>query len=384
MTTIRKQNYRKLLQGVYEPPSKEFGVPDFAFNPLNQSGDIYRPVIDQAWVQEHGKPIWPKGKEFAVCLTHDVDAVSEFNLSQNVRSILKLLKNDSKRPLGEVLRWILIHKLNALRGIIGRPDRLCDFENWLDLEEGVGARSTFFFAPETVTLPHNSDCMYKYDQTIHFRGELISVAELMRMMDSKGWEIGLHPSWHTHNNLEEMISQKRQVENIVGHDIQSVRQHFLKYNPMKTPQTQSLAGFKVDSTLGFNDNVGFRRGTSYPFSSYNLETNEKIDLLHIPLTVQDGALMLSEKGLRLDADTSVEYVKLMLDAVQEVGGVLNLSWHPHTINRPGFWDVYKRVLELVQQEDPWFATIGELGKWWSKEVKIDLDTYTAQLASDNV
>jgi len=378
MISINKNNHNQLLKGAYEPAAKESSVPDFAYNPLNQTGDIYQPVIDQEWTREHAKPTWPEGKQFAVCLTHDVDAVSEINLQQNMRSIWQLITTIPKRPLGESLRWILIHKLNALRGLIGQSDQLCDFEKWLDIEKQYGARSTFFFAPETVNLPHNSDCMYTYDQLVPFRGEKHTVAKLMQIMDDEGWEIGLHPSWFAHNNVIEMISQKQQVEAVVGHKIHSVRQHFLKYNHLETPQTQHSAGFKYDGTIGFNDNIGFRRGTSYPFHSYDLKNEEQLPLIHIPLTAQDGALMLSEKGLRLDPDAAVKYVKLMMDAVKDVGGVLTLSWHPHTMNRPGFWNAYKSVLELLKKEDPWFATIGEVGEWWSKEVDIDLLKYTSK------
>lgn len=65
--------------------SPERIVPDFAFNVLNPLGLLYRPVVDEDYLARGGaKPVWPDGKPFAVCLTHDVDLVSLYSLRQSV------------------------------------------------------------------------------------------------------------------------------------------------------------------------------------------------------------------------------------------------------------------------------------------------------------
>jgi len=382
MTPLKKHDYYPLLQGALETPAKKNSVPDFGFNPLNLSGDIYRPVIDTEWIASNAKPVWPAGKAFAVCLTHDVDAVSAYDLGQNLRSIWKLIRTYRDRPLGESLRWILIHKLDALRGLVGRSDQLCRFEDWIQLEQSYGARSTFFFGPEHVQISHRSDCMYSYQQQVYYEGRKVTVSELINTLDKQGWEIGLHPSWSAHNDLDELRLQKQQVEGVLNHPIVSIRQHFLKYDPLMTPWVQSQAGFEYDSTLGFNDNVGFRRGTSYPFSCFDLKHEQVLPLLQIPLTAQDGALLLDSKGLRLDGKHALEYVRMLMERVKEVGGVLTLSWHPHTRNQQEFWKTYQQVLEMVSNEDPWFGTVGEIGKWWSEQSKIDLLKYSEALSSE--
>ena len=91
-------DYQKLLQGRYEAErlpedfSPERIVPDFAFNVLNPAGLLYRPVVDENHLQNGGqKPAWPDGKQFAVCLTHDVDAVSAYSPAQSLRAIQKQL-----------------------------------------------------------------------------------------------------------------------------------------------------------------------------------------------------------------------------------------------------------------------------------------------------
>ncbi|NQV14942.1 hypothetical protein HQ531_05735 [bacterium] len=373
--SIAKRDFYRLLTGAYEPLPNETSVPDFAHNPLNQTGELYQPVIDKTWNLENDKPTWPGDKTFAVCLTHDVDVVSKFNLSQNLRSISNIMKTRSLRS-AETIRLIFNHKISAIAGLFGKDDQVCKFEDWIALEKQYNARSTFFFAPEQVRKIHNSDCMYKYNQEINFQGKSISVAELMRLFDAEGWEIGLHPSWNAHADLDEMKFQKEQIESVLGHSIQSVRQHFLKYDPIHTHRVQSLAGFEYDSTIGFNDNVGFRRGTSYPFLCFDVNAGEQLPLLQIPLIAQDGALLASKKGMRLNEKNAFEYIEILVQEIKKVGGVLTLSWHPHTRDYPGFWAVYRNVLELLANENPWFATVSEVGKWWSNNVDIDLLKFT--------
>ena len=71
-------------------------VPDFAFNVLNPLSLLYRPVADEAYLANGGKkPTWPDGKPFAVCLTHDVDAVSLYSLNQSLRSRKAQLLNSN-------------------------------------------------------------------------------------------------------------------------------------------------------------------------------------------------------------------------------------------------------------------------------------------------
>ena len=52
--------------------------------------------IEEDYLQNGGqKPIWPDGKPFAVCLTHDVDAVSLYSFKQSLRSRKAQLLNSS-------------------------------------------------------------------------------------------------------------------------------------------------------------------------------------------------------------------------------------------------------------------------------------------------
>jgi len=88
--------------------------------------------------------------------------------------------------------------------------------------------------------------------------------------------------------------------------------------------------------------------------------------LEIPLIVQNGALLHPVKGMRLDEDTAFQYLIILTEKVERYAGVLTLNWHPNHIDKPIWWNLYLRSLTYLQQKNPWFASIKEIGEMWEK------------------
>jgi hypothetical protein len=357
-------NQEKLIQGRYEAErlpknySPESTVPDFSFNVLNPLGLLYRPVVDERYLENGGKkPIWPSQKNFAVCLTHDVDIVSNYclkELSRQLRTSLLCGRSDFFKKKKSFL--------------YSNKDPLHCYERWLGAENEIGANSTFFFWAgwSKSTKHHRTDCTYELHDRLVFDGQKCTVAEMMQEIDRRGSEIGLHPSWYSFDDVDELKRQKEVLEAVLGHEIFSVRQHYLHYDIRITPRVHRDAGFKFDSTLGFNDNVGFRFGTCYPWYLYDLESEKELSILEIPLIVQDVALLSPNKGLRLDENMAFRYVEHMTEEVEKVGGVLTLSWHPNYVIISEWWNLYVRTLRYLKKKNPWFSSVKEIGEWYKK------------------
>lgn len=366
-------DHRMLLRGVYEAERLpgDFSpvriVPDYAFNVLNPLGLLYQPIVDEDFLARGGtKPIWPEGKPFAVCLTHDVDLVSMHSIRQSARKHAENFKNtETMTGHARGLIGLGVEVVRALKHATA-VDPLHCYERWLEVEAAIGARSTFFFWPgwSSVGKHHSSDCTYELTDRIVFDGQNCTVSEMMREIDHRGWEVGLHPSWYSFDNVDEMNHQKSTLEMALGHEVVSVRQHYLHYDIRITPSIQSKAGFKYDTTLGFNDNVGFRFGTSHPWRLYDLAGETELPLMEIPLIIQDGAMLNPAKGMRLDEDTAFEYVVLIAEAVENVGGVLTLLWHPGYIWNEVWWGLYLRVLQYLKEKNVWFCSVREAGEHW--------------------
>jgi peptidoglycan/xylan/chitin deacetylase (PgdA/CDA1 family) len=338
-------------------------VPDYAFNILNLEGLLYRPVVDEDRIKSgDGKPAWPEGKPFAVCLTHDVDHVSTRSVKQVVRR-KRMQSAFSKGPR----HWcdssmdVVSAGLRSLQ-----RDPIHCYEKWLDLEKTYG-HSTFFFSPglDAITRRHANDLPYELSDKVVFRGERCTVAEMIREIDQSGWEIGLHPSWYSFDDAGELRRQKDALEAVVGHPVVSVRQHNLHYDIRYTPAAHARAGFLYDSSLGFNDNIGFRFGTSYPWRLYDIERSAELAVLEVPLIIQEWALLNPAKGMRLDEATAFEYILRISEAVEAVGGVVTLLWHPEYIVNQSWLGLYRRTLDHLAQKNAWFGTVAEVGTWWT-------------------
>ncbi len=366
-------NHQCLLKGHYEAERlpKDFSperiVPDFAFNVLNPLGLLYHPVVDEAYLAGGGaKPVWPGGKPFAVCLTHDVDLVTLRSLKQCWRMGREGFQRAENAV--QTAKTILAFCRDVVSaGIhIDDADPLHCYERWLAAEAAVGARSTFFFWPgwSSVGRHHASDCTYELTDRVVFDGQRCTVAEMIREIDRRGWEIGLHPSWYSFDNAEEMKRQKAALEAALGKDVVSVRQHYLHYDIRTTPRVQAEAGLKYDATLGFNDNVGFRFGTCYPWLLYDLKAEKELPIMEIPLIIQDGAMLNPAKGMRLDEGMAIQYVMQITEVVQGVGGVLTLLWHPNSVVNPPWWRVCLRSLEYLKEKNAWYGSVGEIGRGW--------------------
>ena len=73
-------------------------------------------------------------------------------------------------------------------------------------------------------------------------------------------------------------------------------------------------------------------------------------------------MLNSAKGMRLDEDMAFQYVVQITEAVERVGGVQTLLWHPNHIIKPDWWSVYLRSLEYLKEKNAWFGTVQEVAE----------------------
>jgi peptidoglycan/xylan/chitin deacetylase (PgdA/CDA1 family) len=340
---------------------------------------MYRPFLDERSSPEFD---WPEEKQFAVCLTHDVDYVSQESFIGSLRRFQNLRNTRDLLSKKEIARRSLSSCSSLLTSMYNRllsnDDPLHCYEEWLNLEDEYGAKSTFFFLPNKVSERHPSDHHYRYSDTIKFDNKKMSVESIIKEIDKRGWEIGLHPTWASATNTNEMREQKESLSQVLDTELVSIRQHYLNYDINNTPRIQEEAGFKYDSSLGFNDNIGFRFGTSYPWQLWDLKNSTYTDMIEIPLVVQDTAL-LSSLGLRLDQNRALNYVKTISDRVRDVNGVLTLSWHPGYINNESYFDLYEQILEYLSDQNAWLTTTREVGEWIQTKNETLLKRYSGSV-----
>ena len=321
---------------------------------------LYRPVVDEflitRFLEWRDGISWPEGKRFAACLTHDVDSVQLDSRFELLRTIGQHIRNS--RGFSEKLRHVL-----SLSGLRRSPREIDIFTPWLAVEEKLGFRSTFFVFPTRVRDRHKIDNVYRWEDRTTYRSELCSVREIVQDLDRHGCEIGLHGSYLSHSSYDMIAEQKEDVEKAVGERVWANRQHNLHFDVGMTPQILEKAGLKIDCTLGFNRDIGFRAGTSYPFRMWDLVGERWLSLTEIPLVLHDGALLRSD-NLDLDPESAVALCKRLIGRVIEMQGVVTLLWHPESIARPGWFEVYEKLLEYIHEQNGWGASARQIYDWW--------------------
>jgi hypothetical protein len=354
------------------PARDEFGNWEWPFSAAARDGTLLRPRVDEAvrtWALEEGvispgsATRWPDNRPFAICLTHDVDFVSRDSsslafVSERVRRIGKAPRNEKRVVAYQTMREIAKFAAGPLLRQL-REDHYHNFDSWMELEAGYGFTSTFFFFAERLSAPRGVDCGYSHSERVPFYGRTVSVAEMMREMVLRGWEIGLHASVGAATNSGYLADERAQLEHATGQAVDLVRNHYLTYDAAVTPHVQQAAGFRGDSTQGFNRGIGFRAGTSFPYRCWNHVANGPSDVLEIPMVIEDVALF-HPSALGCDLTNSQAYISSMMDRISEVGGCLTANWHPSWMSDRLYRESYEFLLDEARRRRAWGCSMTDL------------------------
>lgn len=356
----------------YETDTKYEGLNwEWSFAPIEVQENIRKPTVDIAileWVKE-GKleqcnptqPLWPDGKRFALCLTHDIDVLQQFPWRERWRAFVQA----RQLPPAKRCRAFL-GMLRYLAQFYVPQTQRQDFplDMWLCAEAENGFRSTFFFVPDLreVAEPDIRDCYYRYDDSVIFDGRKSSVGDTVRSIAERSWDVGLHGSICSSTSPAQLRREKASVERASGAEVISNRQHYLRFDVRTTPRYLEEAGFRADSSLGSNIDYGFRAGTGGPFPWYDLEREITYDLIEIPLVVQDNAIIKAVDG---NEDLVVKRALEIIDRVAACSGVVTLLWHNnHTADTVQFRS-YERILHEARLRGAWGCSIRDLVDWWA-------------------
>jgi peptidoglycan/xylan/chitin deacetylase (PgdA/CDA1 family) len=325
---------------------------------------LLRNLITDAAIPLIEIPPVPEGGEFIACLTHDVDHVGirnhkfdhtmfGFLYRGTLGSVLDVCRGRKTwRQLGT--NWLAVLKLPLVHlGLAA--DFWYQFDRYLEIEQGVN--STFFVIPK------------KGEPGIDARGNRparraasYAAAELrepLQRLQSAGDEIALHgiDAWRDSaagREEHEIICQ------LTGKAETGVRMHWLFFDE-RSPARLEAAGFTYDSTIGFNQAVGYRAGTTQVFKP---TTTEK--LLELPLHVMDTA-MFYPNYLNLAPHQTEERILPLIANASRYGGVLTVNWHDRSVAPERLWDTaYVRLLELLQSNRARFLTAGQTVSWFRK------------------
>lgn len=362
------------------PHRDQWGCWEAPFSEAFRNGTLWVPAVDE-WVAQCRRdlvgrialePLWPDGKPFVMCLTHDVDMMSrDLTPTQALRTMrvgLTPSPGARERRLARIERVGRAVLKPFLRGVHAAPSAAQTIDRSLALEREYGVTASYFFTVYPPVRRSRYDCVYRLSDKCTFQGRPGRVRDVVRALFAEGFDVGLHGSYGTATDSAALAAEKRVLEDVLGTPVTTTRQHFLHWDIRHTPRAQARAGLTADSTAGFNRNIGFRLGTSLPFFLFDADAQQGLDLLEVPLIVQEAALF-GTNSLELDTVSALAVVKALIDRIAAVQGVVTLLFHPHSFVNEVYVSLYRWCIEYGLRQGAWFASVRDVDRWWRTRAK---------------
>jgi hypothetical protein len=325
----------------------------------------------------HGAPLIevppvPEGYKFIACLTHDVDHPSlrshkcdHTAVGFLYRAIFGSLVNliTSRGTLRQLLRnWWAAAKLPLVYLGIAK-DFWLDFTRYLKLD--AGHPSTFYFIPFKGERGRLDNGLAPRRRAADYDVRDLRV-QLQELAAAK-CELALHgiDAWR---DVARARAESERIRQMTGHGNGGIRMHWLYFDE-ESPATLDSAGFNYDSTVGFNDTVGFRAGTTQVYKPLNSS-----GLLELPLHVMDTALFYPTY-LNLRPNEAMDQVRAIIADAVRFGGCITINWHDRSISPERCWDgFYKDLVRELEVNGAWFATAEGAVSWFRKRRAVKFAT----------
>ncbi len=145
----------------------------------------------------------------------------------------------------------------------------------------------------------------------------IDIKNDLRDVISCGAEVGVHgiDAWLDSSSGQKELEEIRRVasKKTIG-----IRMHWLYFNE-QSPMTLGKMGFDYDSTVGYNETVGYRAGTGQVYKPLNASR-----LVELPLHIMDTSLFYPGR-MHLTAADAKERVGAIIEHAIRFGGTVTIT-----------------------------------------------------------
>lgn len=309
-------------------------------------------------------PPVPPGYRFMACLTHDVDhplirnhgldhTTLGFLYRASVGSLVGWFRGrrsarDVTRNFLAVVRLPFVY-LGLARDFWSQFDRYPEWEK--------GQRSSFFVIPfrnrpgrrGSVEAPSRRAARYG----------AADIADQIRTLQAAGSEIGTHgiDAW---TDSAAGRAELEEIRRVAGTSEAGIRMHWLYFDE-QSPQVLEEAGADYDSTVGYNQTIGYRAGTTQVYRPPGCTR-----LLELPLHMMDTAMFYPDY-LDLSAEDARIRAGKILDDAARFGGCVTVNWHDRSIAPERCWgEFYTELIDEMKKRGAWFGTAGETVAWFRR------------------
>ncbi|MBN1295822.1 hypothetical protein JXA80_03515 [bacterium] len=265
--------------------------------------------------------VWPESmesKHMRVIFTHDIDRV-------DFRDIFSLIKIPLQYicPRRTWLPWKRAMNPNMLFSV---------FKQVLELEFTYAIRSWCFFM--------GSGKGFGLRQA-RYNPEDRSVRRWLNSAGSMGTTIGLHGSYLAAETSRYGIEKKR-LERVLSKNVSTHRNHYLRLNYTDYWHQLAHAGFRLDSTVGYADRIGFRAGIASLYRPFDPISGGQSAISVLPLVYMDRSYHLD------DPDRIIAEIDAVFECVAQAKGQVAVLTHPESFALDDRWfDLYAAIIRTA-------------------------------------
>jgi hypothetical protein len=308
-------------------------------------------ILDRAIVNEYIEILWTimaliwpnlirKERKFQQIVSCDVDHPYEYFGHSSYHAIRKFAS-----------KLLYSRNLNELG---------FNIKNYFSVKSGNYKQDSYysnlFFIMENCERYNSSCCFYFIcdNTSSQFDGDYslndTGIADLIRIISSRGHAIGLHCSYDSYCNKQQIKKEfdilKNFCENLgINQSKWRSRQHYLRINLPLTLYGLEESAVDIDSTMGFADHAGFRCGTCYEFQLFDLLNRCALNLREQPLILMENSV-ISNVYMNLGySEVALEYMLGLKKTCQHFRGDFALLWHNSSFSNEMDFKFYNEILK---------------------------------------
>lgn len=297
-----------------------------------KAGFLYQPIID-VWVLKMLEKLYAifnipyvPTRNFEFIPTIDIDQACALKNKRWWRQLGSLNRSIIKGHLKDF--WVKLFVLLNLK-----TDPFNQFYQFRLLHKKYHFNPVFFFLI--------ADSYNKFDINLNIKNK--EFIHIIREVSEEA-RIGVHPSYYTKNNINKLKSESARLAKITNRTISISRQHYLRMEFPLTYRYLLEAGIKEDYTMGYASQLGFRAGTCTSFYFFDLDRNEKTDLLVHPFCVMDTTF---KTYLKTTPEESLKLIVTIINEVKKVNGTFISLWHNESLSNYEDWKGWEGLYEKM-------------------------------------
>lgn len=313
------------LQEYNDTNPDELGRFRFTSSMQHRLRNTYDNIVQQCFDEiSKAAGIAPRKQQSKFFLTHDIDMV--FN------AIVEDGFNVLKKGRVDHFFQLLFHVA------MGKPDWL-NIDKIMKLESEYDCKSVFYWIV-------NKGKINQRERNADYSFRSAPIQKHFRAVEQNGFENSIHKSISSETFQQEFGKYGSKP---VGN-----RYHYLKYNIPAAYHAIEEAGLKLDASLGFAEEIGFRNNYGLPFNPYNVRDRKPFSFVEAPLHVMDRTFFQYKQSSVEEAEKSI----ISFFEKNRENCVLSVLWHNNFFSNykfKGYPDLYKKILAYIR--DRHFATI---------------------------